>query len=375
MLERDLVIPCTVVGLLQLREQMPTILVTGGSGFIGSHTCISLLSCGYDVIIFDNHSNSKVFPSLEVASFLSINNPDRIKIIHGDICKPDDIEHVFLASEKIDAVIHFAGLKSIPESFKNPSKYWSTNVAGTINILNCMAKYSCENIIFSSSATIYGGGQGKQISESDLINPTSPYGWTKFISEKIIHDQHKAAKESANSCDETSKTINAIILRYFNPVGAIKNGIIGESPLLSATNLFPTIMKVINGEDSQLNIFGNDWPTIDGTGVRDYIHVMDLAEGHVAAINYLLATPNCFIELNLGTGVGYSVLQVINTFEQIVGHVIPHTFHARRDGDVASCVADSSLARKILKWKAKRELSEMCFDSWNYWSKYLGSNL
>ena len=341
---------------------MPTILVTGGSGFIGSHTCFSLLKHGFEIIILDNHSNSKIFPSREILSLLSISDIERIKVINGDICNLHDIQNVFRQSiNKIDAVIHFAGLKSVPESFENPTTYWNTNVSGTINLLQAMDKFHCHNLIFSSSATIYGGENGKPIVESDPIDPTSPYGWTKYVAEKIITDHVKSSKRSPNNL------LNAIILRYFNPVGALKNGILGESPQAKATNLFPMIMKVITRKTSCLNIHGNDWPTIDGTGVRDYIHVMDLADGHVAALKYILSKQNCLVKLNLGTGMGHSVLEVIKMFERVIGNSIPHSFQTRREGDVASCVADSSLALQLLNWKAKRNLSDMCHDSWNYW--------
>ena len=349
---------------------MPTILVTGGSGFIGSHTCTCLLKSGFDIIIFDNHSNSNVFPSSKILCSLSIDDASRLKIYDGDVCKTSDLENVFQASENgIDAVIHFAGLKSVPESFSNPIKYWKTNVSGTINVLDVMSKFSCKNIIFSSSATIYGGGQGNQIVETDLINPTSPYGWSKYISEKIIEDKYNSLQIWQNNSDNPLLSINAIILRYFNPVGALKNGIIGESPQISATNLFPAIMQVLTRQKSHLNIFGNDWPTIDGTGIRDFVHVMDIAEGHVAAINYLLAKEDCLKIINLGTGVGHTVMQVINMFEEIVGENIPYRINQRREGDVASCVADISLASSTLNWKSRRSLSEMCLDSWNFWKK------
>lgn len=328
------------------------ILVTGGAGYIGSHTVIALLQAKHDVVVVDNYVNS-------CAAALS-----RVKKITGvdfnsyevDLLNYDALENVF-KKEKIDAVIHFAGLKAIGESVAHPLRYYNNNLTGTLNLLSLMEKYKVNNFVFSSSATVYGDPKTVPIAEDFPLSTTNPYGTTKLFIEQILRDWCKA-----------NSSLNVVLLRYFNPVGAHSSGLIGEDPNGIPNNLVPYVLKVAIGTLPNVNVFGDDYPTPDGTGVRDYIHVCDLANGHVAALQKI--QENCGCETyNLGTGRGYSVLEIIKTIEEVSGKTIPYKIVGRRAGDIATCYADSTKAFKELGWKAEKTLKEMCADSWNWQQK------
>ena len=339
------------------------ILVTGGAGFIGSHTCEILLEKGYSVTLLDSFINSSKKSIEGIQKILEIKKikiKNKFKVYKGDIRDKKFIEMIFLEAiqknEPIKSVIHFAGLKSVSESIQNPMLYWTNNVIGSINLAQVMDKFHCKSLVFSSSATIYDSSNSKLIKEKHLTKPISPYGINKEVIEKFFNDVF--------SSDPSSwKIIN---LRYFNPIGAHPSGIIGESPISISTNIFPIICKVARGEIKELNIFGNDWPTKDGTGVRDYIHVMDIAEGHIKAIEYLLNNLPQVLNINLGSGIGTSVLELIQTFENTNQVKIPYSFAPRRKGDKGFVVADNKFAKKVLNWEPKKNLEEMCFDGWNY---------
>ena len=339
------------------------ILVTGGAGFIGSHTCFLLLEKGFDIEIIDSYINSNRKSIDRVIELLKLNNNfknSNIKVHNADIRDERKLERIFSDSENIGkpfhAVIHFAGLKSVKDSVLNPLLYWDNNVNGSITLLRVMEKYDCRTIIFSSSATIYGLTNNQPLTEKTSINPINPYGITKSSIEKLLNDIF-------HSNPDKWKISN---LRYFNPIGAHYSGMIGESPLGVPNNIFPYITQVASGKRDKLTVFGNDWPTSDGTGVRDYIHVMDLAEGHVFALDYLEKTGNQIINLNLGTGKGTSVLELVNTFERVNNIEIPLEFACRRKGDCSSVIADNSLASSFLNWSPKRCLEEMCADGWKW---------
>ncbi|MDC3047475.1 UDP-glucose 4-epimerase GalE [Prochlorococcus sp. AH-736-A21] len=344
---------------------MKSILVTGGAGFIGSHTCLLLLEKGYEIFVIDSLINSSFQTIKKVISILEKIDKDvhtKIHLIKGDIKNHSDIENVFQMSNKlnksIEAVIHFAGLKSVSDSILDPITYWENNVSGTINLCKIMEKYNCKNILFSSSATVYKAKLNNLLSEDDTCEPKNPYGYTKLTVERILNDIF----------NRTLTQWRIVCLRYFNPVGAHKSGLIGENPLGKANNIYPQITRVAMGEQSKIKIFGSDWPTIDGTGVRDYIHVMDLAEGHIAALNFLLKNKPQFKAINLGTGVGTSVLEFIRTFEKVNNVEVPFCFKDRRQGDSAFLVADNSLAKYLLNWIPKRNIEDICKDGWN-WQK------
>tara|TARA_Y100001968_G_scaffold281210_1_gene278321 strand:- start:907 stop:1962 length:1056 start_codon:yes stop_codon:yes gene_type:complete len=341
------------------------ILVTGGAGFIGTHTCLSLLDRGHEIIVLDSFINSHENSLQRVLDLVKINltrNIDLIEVVKGDIRNENTLEKLFSASEEfnkpIQAVIHFAGLKSVSDSINKPLLYWDINVNGSINLFNVMENHNCRTIVFSSSATIYGISDDKPIIESSTIKAVNPYGNTKVAIEQILNDIY-------NSSPDKWKIAN---LRYFNPVGAHSSGLIGESPLDIPNNIFPYITQVASGKLEKLNVFGNDWPTKDGTGVRDYIHVMDLADGHIAALDYLLESESQIINLNLGTGIGTSVLELIHIFESANNIKIPYVYSSRRNGDVASVIANNSKAISCLKWFPKRSLKQMCIDGWKWQS-------
>ncbi len=342
---------------------MNSILVTGGSGFIGSHTCLLLLEKGYIVFILDSFVNSSK-KSIENISLIlyekGIDISEKVYLIKGDLRNIEDIEKVFQMSvtlnKKIESVIHFAGLKSVAESVVNPLNYWENNVNGTLNLLKIMAKYNCKNIVFSSSATVYKAKSDKLLKENDPCEPINPYGNTKLNIEIILKDLYES---------EPSQW-KIISLRYFNPVGAHESGFIGENPMSKTNNIYPLITQVAIGRISEIKIFGNDWPTVDGTGIRDYLHVMDLAEGHLSALNFLLNEKPQIITLNLGTGIGTSVLEFIKVFEKVNNIKIPFSFDKRRRGDNAFVVADNSLAKKTLKWVPKRNIEDICKDGWKW---------
>lgn len=326
-----------------------TVLVTGGAGYIGSHTCVELLKEGYEVVIVDNLSNSKS-KSLERVREITGKNLFFYKV---DIRDKESLKRVF-DKHVIDAVIHFAGYKSVEESVKNPLKYYGNNIYGTLVLLDVMKEYKVNKIVFSSSATVYGAPKQVPISENSPLSVTNPYGRTKLLIEEILHDIYAS--------DQNWKII---ILRYFNPIGAHSSGLIGEDPNGIPDNLMPYITQVAIGKLNELRVFGNDYPTVDGTGVRDYIHVVDLAKGHLKSIIKLKQLKGINI-YNLGTGRGYSVLEVIKSFEKVTGKKIPYKFVNKRPGDVAICYADVDKAKNELDWTAKRGIEEMCADAWRW---------
>ncbi|MBO8242361.1 UDP-glucose 4-epimerase GalE [Prochlorococcus marinus XMU1410] len=342
---------------------MKSILITGGAGFIGSHTSLLLLEKGYKVFIIDSFINSSDKSLERISAILKkqgINIEDRLYFIKGDLRKPSDIEKAFEMSFKfknpIRAVIHFAGLKSVYDSVKDPLNYWENNINGTINLLKVMEKYSCKNIVFSSSATVYRTQANKLLKEDDICEPVNPYGNNKLTIENILKDIYKSEPSQWRIAS----------LRYFNPVGAHESGLIGENPMGTPNNLYPRITQVAIGKINEIKIYGSDWQTSDGTGVRDYIHVLDLAEGHLLTLDYILKENPQILTLNLGTGKGTSVLEFINTFETVNKVKVPFSFVERRQGDNAFVVADNSLAKSILNWIPNRNIKDMCRDGWNW---------
>jgi len=342
---------------------MKSIFVTGGAGFIGSHTCLLLLEKGFTLFVLDSFVTSSQ-KSLERVSLIlrkkGIDTKEKIFLVKGDIKNIHDIERVFMMSielnKKIESVIHFAGLKSVAESVEKPQDYWENNVNGTINLLKIMEKYNCKNIVFSSSATVYKAKSDESLDENDICEPVNPYGNTKLTIEKILKDIFISQPSQWRIAS----------LRYFNPVGAHESGLIGEDPLGKPNNIYPRITRVAIGKIKEIKIFGSDWPTVDGTGIRDYIHVMDLAEGHFAALDHLIKQKPQFLTLNLGTGKGTSVLELIRRFEKINNVKVPYSFDNRRLGDNAFVVADTSLAKSVLNWIPKRNIDDICRDGWNW---------
>ena len=329
------------------------ILVSGGAGYIGSHTCVELLAAGYDIVVADNYYNS--CPEA-LARVKKIAGKD-FRFVEADMTDKDAVEKIFAENEDIDCVIQFAAYKAVGESVSKPIEYYSNNLACTLNILDVMRRHNCHNIIFSSSATVYGDPASVPIREDFPVGgTTNPYGTTKVFTERILTDCYHADPE-----------LNVALLRYFNPIGAHPSGLIGEDPNGIPNNLVPYIAKVAVGKLEKVHVFGNDYPTPDGTGVRDYIHVVDLARGHVAAIKKLEQKPGLFI-CNLGTGHGYSVLDVINAFSKACGKEIPYVIDPRRPGDIAECWCDPSKAKRELGWEAQYGIEEMCAHSWNWQS-------
>jgi len=329
------------------------ILVTGGSGFIGSHTALELLQANHEVVVVDNLCNS-VEESLHRIQKIT---GRKIRFFKMDICDKTELRQVFKESGPFDAVIHFAALKAVGESTQQPLKYYHNNLTGTITLCEVMTENNCKNIVFSSSATVYGEPHAMPIRE-DFPTPgaTNPYGWSKLMMEQIFRDVHTADPQW-----------NIVLLRYFNPIGAHESGLIGEDPAGIPNNLLPFVAQVAVGRLKCLSVFGNDYPTVDGTGVRDYLHVVDLAVGHLRAIEKLAVNPGLAI-YNLGTGNGYSVLQVITAFEKASGKKVAYTIKPRRPGDIAACWADPTLALTELNWKAERDLNKMCEDAWRWQS-------
>tara|TARA_B100001989_G_C24541103_1_gene467608 strand:- start:1254 stop:2336 length:1083 start_codon:yes stop_codon:yes gene_type:complete len=352
---------------------METLLIVGGGGFIGTHTCLHLLEANYNLIVVDNFSNSSPIGLKKVIEISNLKNDieTRLKIKVGDVRNLNFLDKIFSETAKskmpIKGVIHFAGVKSISESIYNPLLYWDINVAGSNNLLKVMHKYDCKTFVFSSSATIYGNPSKIPIKETANINPLNPYGNTKAAVEKLLADI-AGCQNSRLISQYSPNGWRIAILRYFNPVGAHLSGKIGESPSDNPSNLFPFISQVAVGKQSLLKIFGNDWGTKDGTGVRDYIHVMDLAEGHTSALKYLLKSKPQLITLNLGTGKGTSVLEVVRAFEKITKKVIPFTIVEKRQGDSAIAVADVQMAKKLINWESKFSLLDMCRSAWK-WQK------
>ena len=339
------------------------ILVTGGAGYIGSHTCIALYEAGYEIVVYDNLSNS----SREAIDRVSILIGQTIEFIEGDIRDTELLREVF-TSHEFFGVIHFAGLKAVGESVAKPLLYYDNNVSGTITLLEVMAEYSVKNLVFSSSATVYGDPESLPIDENSPRSCTNPYGQSKLTVEHILEDL--ATSDSS---------WNLMPLRYFNPVGAHPSGQIGEDPNDIPNNLMPYISQVAVGKLEKLSIFGNDYPTVDGTGVRDFIHVTDLAQGHVSALNYLEQRTSSripsdmtksvgFLPINLGTGKGTSVLELANAFTEVTGRDIPYQFTGRRAGDIASCYASADKAKALLGWQAKLSVNDMCKDTWHWQS-------
>ena len=327
------------------------ILVTGGAGYIGSHTCIELLHAGYEVVVVDNLINSKE-ESLKRVQELTGKTLAFHKV---DLLNKRELDDVFHKSS-VEAVIHFAGLKAVGESVSIPLHYYHNNVTGTLNLCNVMEKHKVKNLVFSSSATVYGDPDKVPINEDFPLSATNPYGRSKLMIEEILRDLYSA-----------EQSWNIAILRYFNPVGAHSSGRIGEDPNGIPNNLMPFISRVAVGRRSELPVFGNDYPTQDGTGIRDYIHVMDLANGHLKALEKLSSNPGT-VTYNLGTGRGYSVLEVVSSFEQTSEKEIPYKIMGRRPGDAAICYADPSKAERELNWSAKMDLNEMCADVWRWQS-------
>lgn len=328
------------------------ILITGGTGYIGSHTCVELLNAGYELIVVDNFSNSKIESLNRVKE---ITGKD-IKFYEADLLDRNALENLF-SSNSVEAVIHFAGLKAVGESVSIPLRYYHNNITGTLILCEVMEKYNVKKLVFSSSATVYGMPEGVPISEDFPLSATNPYGKTKLMIEEILRDLYV----SDNSW-------SIVLLRYFNPIGAHESGRIGEDPNGIPNNLMPFITQVAVGKLDKLRIFGNDYPTSDGTGVRDYIHVVDLAQGHLKALE-IVQKDSGVEAYNLGTGTGYSVLDVVNAFEKAAGVEIPYEIVEKRPGDVAICYADPAKARDGLGWTAQRGIEEMCQDSWKWQSE------
>lgn len=326
------------------------ILVTGGAGYIGSHTCVELLKAGYEVIVVDNLSNS----DQEAISRVEKITGKPIKFYEADILDKETMQTIFDA-EEIDAVIHFAGLKAVGESVHKPIEYYTNNIAGTLVLLDVMKEHDVKNIIFSSSATVYGSPAQIPITEECPKGVcTNPYGWSKWMLEQILEDVYKA-----------DPSWNIMLLRYFNPIGAHESGLIGEDPKGIPNNLLPYVAQVAVGKLKEVGVFGDDYDTPDGTGVRDYIHVVDLAKGHVLALDKIKEKAGCKV-YNLGTGNGYSVLDVIHAFEKACDHKIPYVIKPRRDGDIATCYSRSDKALAELGWKAEYDLDDMCASSWKW---------
>lgn len=330
-----------------------TILITGGAGYIGSHTCVQFLEAGYDLVVIDNYCNSSEESLRRVQSITGRTFP----IYDGDINDKELLRSIF-RDHAIDAVIHFAGLKAVGESNQVPLSYYHTNVSGTVALCSVMQEFGCRKLVFSSSATVYGDPEVVPIVETCKTGATNPYGRSKLMVEEILTDLQ------SSKSDEWAITL----LRYFNPIGAHPSGRIGEDPNDVPNNLLPYVAQVASGKLQQVNVFGDDYPTKDGTGVRDYIHVMDLAAGHLRAYEHLLNTPPALNIFNLGTGKGYSVLEIIEKFRAASGKEIPYRISPRRAGDIATCYADSSKAKEELQWSCIRELDQMISDTW-HWQK------
>lgn len=326
---------------------MKTILITGGTGFIGSHACVALAQVGYQLVILDNLCNSRA----DVVDRLTTLCGKRPVFIQGDIRDSATLDSLFTAYP-INAVMHFAGLKAVGESAEKPLDYYDNNVTGTLQLLAAMGRAAVRTFVFSSSATVYGDPAKVPIREDSHRSATNPYGRTKLVIEDILTDLSQADPQWQIAS-----------LRYFNPVGAHESGLIGEAPQGVPSNLMPYVAQVAAGQREYLNVWGDDYSTTDGTGVRDYIHVCDLADGHVAALDYLGRVPG-MLTANLGTGAGYSVLEIVKTFEKVCGRVIPYRIGPRRAGDIAKCWADTTLAQQLLNWKANRGLEQMCADAW-----------
>ncbi|MBE6158016.1 MAG: UDP-glucose 4-epimerase GalE [Firmicutes bacterium] len=328
---------------------MKKILVTGGLGFIGSHTCVELINSNYEVVVIDNLSNSSIDVLDKIKEITGI----EVKFYENDVCDEIALEKIF-SENKIDAVIHFAGYKAVGESVSKPIMYYENNLLSTLNLCKVMQKHNCKKIVFSSSATVYGSPKSLPIKEDFPLSTTNPYGTTKLMIERILDDIYISDKD-----------FSIAVLRYFNPIGAHESGLIGENPKGIPNNLMPYIVRVASGELECLSVFGDDYDTHDGTGVRDYIHVVDLAKGHIKAIEKVLKTTGIDY-YNLGTGNGYSVLDLVKAFERVNNIKVNYKIVGRRPGDIAACFADPTKAYEELGWKAELGIDEMCRDSYNY---------
>ncbi len=344
---------------------MKRILITGGAGFIGSHTCISLLENNYEVFLVDSFVNSSPEVINRIISICELKNlkvGENLKVFRGDLKDMRFIDKVFAeaanSGKPINGVIHFAGLKAVKESVTNPLLYWTENIISSINLLSAMQRYNCNLLVFSSSATVYGQNSVSPINEKSHLSPSNPYGNTKLTIEKILSDIYNTNK----------KNWKIACLRYFNPIGAHPSGLIGENPVGIPNNLFPLICNSAINKNQKLRIFGSDWDTFDGTCIRDFIHVSDVAEGHLRTLEYLNNNQTDILKMNIGTGLGTSVLELIETFSKINNVEVNYEFTFRREGDLEKIVADNSLANSLLDWKATRSLEEMCVDGWN-WKK------
>ena len=333
---------------------MADLLITGGAGYIGSHACLVLLEAEHRLVVLDNFSNSSPESLQRVQELAGARAETRLRVIEGDIRSAADLERAFGAGP-FEAVIHFAGLKSVADSVANPLRYWDGNVVGSQRLLAAMAAHGCKSVVFSSSAAIYGNSEAVPIGETAPVQPINPYGHTKAAVEQLLADVVASGPGWRVAC-----------LRYFNAVGAHPSGRIGEAPQQVPCNLFPLLVQVAAGMREQLTVYGADWPTADGTGVRDYIHVLDLAEAHRAALDLLLGEPPQELVLNLGSGVGHSVLEVIQAFEATTGMAVPYGLVDRRPGDSASSVADPSQASQRLGWRTQRDLPTICRDCWSW---------
>ena len=346
---------------------MKTILLTGGTGFIGSHTSLVLLEKGYKLIIIDSHVNSRQIACKRILEVIKLTKPEysnNLSLISGDLRDQELLNRIFFDAEntgnRIDAVIHLAGLKAVAESIRDPLGYWDSNLCGALSLLKVMEAYNCMKLIFSSTATIYGSTKDQLIKEDSEIRPINPYGNTKAAVEQLLNDLFQSNPDKWCIAN----------LRYFNPIGAHESGLIGEDPLGIPNNIFPLINRVAARQIDEFKIYGNNWDTPDGTPIRDYIHVMDLSEGHVNSLEYLLENKPQLINLNLGTAKGTSVLELINAFEKVNQVKVPYVFCPRRKGDSAITVADNSRAIETLKWFPKRNLFDMCSDGWRWQKKH-----
>ena len=345
---------------------MKKILVTGGAGFIGSHTCLLLLERGYKVVVLDSLVNSSQKAIKQINKLYrkkDCTNNNTLHFYKGDLRDKQFLENIFhegiISNEPIDGVIHFAGLKSVQESVLNPLEYWDSNVNSSLRLLETMDKFLCRNFVFSSSATVYGSWDKEFLDEKLPLLPSNPYGKTKQAVENILIDKFNSSKDW--------KIIN---MRYFNPIGAHRSGMIGEDPKGSPNNLFPILLKVANKEIDYLRIFGDDWETEDGTCVRDYIHVSELAEGHIKALEHLNNSAPKILSFNVGTGLGTSVLDLVNIFENTIKIKIPYKITSRREGDIKRIVASNNKLKTILGWSPKIKINQMCIDGWRFKKNY-----
>ncbi len=326
------------------------ILLTGGAGFIATHTCVELMAAGHEAVIVDNYVNSKPAAVRRVEQITGRS----VKVYEADVCDRAAMDRIF-DENQFDAVIHFAGLKAVGESVRIPLRYYRNNLDSTLTLCETMAAHGCKRLVFSSSATVYGVPDEVPLREDMFCKGcTNPYGWTKYMIEKILQ-----------GVVDADPSWSVVLLRYFNPIGAHESGLIGENPNGIPNNLMPYITKVAVGQLDHLTVYGNDYATHDGTGVRDYIHVVDLAKGHVKACDYAASRTGCDI-INLGTGIGYSVLDIVNTFSRVNNIQVPYVIGPRRAGDVDACFADPAKAKNVLGWQAEKSLEDMCRDSWNY---------